>query len=352
MGFLDRIGITSRSRLLGVDIGTNSIKLCVLKQLKDGFVMEQLIETSYRDEILSDGYIIDPFYVGAELKRLVTENHVRVTNAAAAISSYSVISKYISLPALSEEEFEESAMAEIERVIPLPASEIYYSFSPVGFSQEREDLIDVFVVAVKRGIVDDYRKAFKLAGLNLEILDVDILAISNLVEEIYGPLDTAVMVMDIGSTVTNLAIVKDGRIQFSREILFGGNMLTRSIAKIMNISYEEAEDRKKRGDPEVSHLLEDFVFNVLSEVRKTINFYLSAKPNESLRTIYVTGGSALVQGLTEKISEETGVATELVDPFRLLLQNENLDRYAQLRYRSALAISLSSRIRELRGRNR
>ena len=352
MGWLERIGLRAIDRLLGVDLGTNSMKLCVLKEQKGRLVLEHLTQASYREDILNDGYIIDPFFVGTELKRLMSQEKIKATHAASAVSSYSVISKYISVPAVEEEEFEDAIRPEIEAAIPIPLSEMYYSFCPVGFSQEREELVDVFVVAVKRGIVDDFRKAFELAGLTLEILDVDLLAMCNLVEEIYGPVDSAVMVMDIGSSVTNLAILKEGRVQFSREILFGGNALTRSIEKVMSVPYEEAEERKKAFDPEVSDLIEDFIFNIISEIRKTTNFYLSAKPNESLGAIYLTGGSARLQGLKERISDEIGIATELVDPFKLLSGELNVERYEELRYGCTLAVYLASRVRDLKARGR
>jgi len=58
-GFLNKLGFRKSNEMIGVDIGTTSIKICVIKYLKDGFKLLDVAMRSYEENILSDGNIVD-----------------------------------------------------------------------------------------------------------------------------------------------------------------------------------------------------------------------------------------------------------------------------------------------------
>ena len=185
----------------------------------------------------------------------------------------------------------------MENIIPFPLNEIYYSYYKMGADEDREGMMNLLIVAAKKEIVEDYVRTFDQAGLDLAVLDVDIFAITNLVEHIYHPKGFSVLAADVGASVTNIAIVKDLDIEFTREILVGGKFVTNEIARSHNLSYREAEEQKLEAKEAAAPFLEDFVSNVSSEINKTINFYLATKPRETVGAIYLTGGSSRVAGL-------------------------------------------------------
>jgi type IV pilus assembly protein PilM len=248
------------------------------------------------------------------------------------------------MPFLKEEELENSVSIEVESVIPFPLKDIYYSYYVIGVAEEKQDMMDVQVVAAKKEIIDGYIKAFTEAGLHLQLVDVDIFCLTNLIEMIYAPKDIAIVVADIGASVTNIAIIKGERIEFTREILVGGQYLTNQIEKSLKLTYNEAEGKKLSGDGEISHLYEDFIYNISSEISKTINFYTSTKTRERIDKIYLTGGTAMLKGLKETIQENAQIDVEFVNPF--LLVNEDVDKietYKNFRESIAVALYLSSR---------
>jgi len=58
------------------------------------------------------------------------------------------------------------------------------------------------------------------------------------------------------------------------------------------------------------------VLDIATEVRRSLDFYRRQHRNEPIDRIVVTGGTAGLEGLVQLMAEETGVATELGDPFR------------------------------------
>ncbi len=342
--FLKKLEFKKSKELIGVDIGTTSIKICVLKNSKDGFTIECIDKKSYDESLLSDGYIIDSSFVANQLKEMIDKNNIKTKEAACALSSYSVISKKVAMPFLKEQELENSISVEVESVIPFPLKDIYYSYFVIGVAEEKQDMMDVQVVAAKKEIVDTYIKTFSEADLNLNLVDVDIFCLTNLVEMIYAPKDIAIVVADIGASVTNIAIIKGDRIEFTREILVGGQYLTNQIEKSTKLTYREAEDKKLSGDGEISHLYEDFIYNISSEIAKTINFYTSTKTRERIDRIYLTGGTSTLKGLKETIQENAQIEVEFIDPFLFVKDDaDKIENYKDIKESIAVALYLSSR---------
>jgi type IV pilus assembly protein PilM len=342
--FLKKLEFKKSKELIGVDIGTTSIKICVLKNSKDGFTIECIDKKSYDESLLSDGYIIDSSFVANQLKEMIEKNNIKTKEAACALSSYSVISKKVAMPFLKEQELENSISVEVESVIPFPLKDIYYSYFVIGVAEEKQDMMDVQVVAAKKEIVDTYIKTFSEADLNLNLVDVDIFCLTNLVEMIYAPKDIAIVVADIGASVTNIAIIKGDRIEFTREILVGGQYLTNQIEKSTKLTYREAEDKKLSGDGEISHLYEDFIYNISSEIAKTINFYTSTKTRERIDRIYLTGGTSTLKGLKETIQENAQIEVEFIDPFLFVKDDaDKIENYKDIKESIAVALYLSSR---------
>lgn len=348
-GFLSKLGFGKTGELIGVDIGTTSIKICVLAREKGGFRLRSLDMKSYEENLLSDGTIVNNAFLADELRKLVRENGIKGRDAASALSSYSVIAKRVAVPFLDEEALENTMNLEVEAAIPFPLKDIYYSYYVIGADEERDSMMNIQIVAAKKEIVDGYMKAFEMADLNLQFLDVDIFGVTNLIEQIYNPREMSVVAVDLGATVTNIAIMKEENIEFTREVLIGGRNLTSQIERTENLAYGEAEKVKLEGKADTTvHPYEDFISHVSSEINKTVNFYASTKPKEKIGKIYLTGGSSLLKGLRESIAQNTGIEVEFVNPFLFLNEKqEDMARYEELKEFASVALYLSSRVTDL-----
>ena len=347
-GMFSSFTIKQVTELVGIDIGTSSIKLCTLKNVKGAFSVSNVIKKSYEQELISDGHIVDIEFLSQELKNIFSENGIKTKNVACAISSYSVISKTVTIPFMDDDALENTIGTEVENAIPFPMKDIYFSYYVMGVDAEKQGMMNVKIVAVKKEIVDAYIATFNMAGLSLQILDVDMFGVSNVVEQVYAPKEDSVMIVDIGSSVTNIAILKGEIIEFTREILMGGKYLTGQIQKSIKVKYPEAEQKKITADPDVTYLFEDFIFNISSEINKTVRFYLATKPKDNIGKIYVTGGSTLLPGIKEKIVDETGIVVEVINPFLIIGGAESqLNLYEELKEVMVVPVYLSSRITEL-----
>jgi type IV pilus assembly protein PilM len=347
VGFLERLGFKKITELVGIDIGTSSIKVCLLKETPNGFKILGVGIRGYGEEIVNEGYILDKSFVASEIKSLLAEKGIKCKTVACALSSYVVIAKVVTLPFLEPAELDQNISYEVENAIPFPIKDVYYSYYVLGTEEGRDDRLSVQIAAAKKEIVDGFIETFQQAGLSLQLIDVDIFGITNLVEQIYAPKETSVLIVDIGASTTNMAILREESIQFTREILLGGRSLTSLMEKALHLPFEEAEQRKAEGIAEAANLFDDFIYNVSSEINKTINFYVSIKPKESISRIYLTGGAALLRGLPEQIKQDTKTEVEYLDPFKLIGDESEAALYAEHRSFIPIALYLSSRVGDL-----
>ncbi|HOP85710.1 MAG TPA: type IV pilus assembly protein PilM [Syntrophorhabdaceae bacterium] len=358
---LSKIGLSRTSELIGVDIGTYSIKICTLKKTKTGFDLLNVARKTYNTNLLTEGHIVDQDFLAYEIKNLISKNKIKSTIAASALSSYGAITKKIRIPLTEDMDIEKIKKSgsilddaslievEIENSIPFQLKDVYYSYYVLGLDPEDENFINILFIVSKKEIVDGFINTFKMAGLKLVLLDLDLICLVNIVEQIFGLQGPPKLIVDLGASIMNMAIVKGEDIELTREIMLGGSYLTEQIQKALKISYEEAEEKKIKADPEVTYLFEDFIFNVSAEINKTINFYLSTKPNERISKIYITGGTSLIEGIKDKIYNDTNIDIEVIDPF-LLVGGEGVVKpnlYKELKDVCSVAMHLSTRIDDI-----
>ena len=82
----------------------------------------------------------------------------------------------------------------------------------------------------------------------------------------------------------------------------------------------------------------DFV----DEIRKTLRFYMKNNNQSFFNNFYISGGSALTEGLDDFIANSLNVKVEHFDPFKKITNNANIDNPLSF----SIAIGL-----ELRGLN-
>jgi type IV pilus assembly protein PilM len=187
--------------------------------------------------------------------------------------------------------------------------------------------MNVLLVASKKEIINDYVGVFSEAGLQLSIVDVDAFAIQNAFEmnHDFGTEDVIALV-NIGASIMNINIIKDGLSLFTRDVQMGGNLYTEEIQKQLGVSGTEAETMKVLANEAHSADLTDVLSKVneavTQEIRRSLDFYNSTASEDRISKIYVCGGGSKGYMLVESISEKVGMPVEMINPFTKLKYSE------------------------------
>ncbi|MFM2052815.1 MAG: hypothetical protein RL456_852, partial [Pseudomonadota bacterium] len=196
-------------------------------------------------------------------------------------------------------------------------------FCVVGPSPDQVGDVEVLIAASRKDRVQDRQGLAEAAGLKPVILDIESnasrLAMSRVIETLpnHGK-DALVALFEIGADSTSLKVLRDEDILYDRDQAFGGAQLTQMIARQYGLSFEEADSRKTAGDlPEdyESSLLVPFVDSLSHEIGRSLQYFFTSTPHHKVHYVMLSGGSATLPGLKERVTEFTGFAASVVNPF-------------------------------------
>ena len=341
---------------IGLDIGSSSVKLVHLRETKKGIELVNFAVAALPPEAIVDGALMNANAIVEAIREILGQLKLKVKEAAVSISGHSVIIKKIGLPAMTQEELDESIKWEAEQYIPFDVSDVYLDYQILQ-SRPEQGQMDVLLVAAKKEIVDEYAGIVGEAGLDPVVVDVDCFTIQNAFEVNYGyPPGESIVLIDIGATTTNVNIISNGMTTFTRDINVGGAQYTDEIRKRLNVSHAEAEAYKMGGrqgadessvmPQEVERIMSSVSETMAGEIHRSLDFYLATSSEGRVSKIYLPGGTANVPSLAPTIENRVGVEVELLDPFKAVEVDPrlfNLDFINLNRPAAAVAVGLGLR---------
>ena len=311
--------------LLGIDISSSSVKLVELGRDKaGGLVVERCAIEQLEPGWITDGNIEKFDEVAEALRRLVKKSGTRTKNAAFALPPSAVITKKITLPGgMTDQELEVQVESEANQYIPFSLDEVSLDFCVMGASKNAPGDVDVLIAASRREKVQDRQGLAEAAGLKATIIDIESyaarLAASRLIEALpHKGVDSMVALFEVGAMTTSMQIIYNDEVLYDRDQAFGGAQLTQLIVRQYGFSVEEAESKKRSGDlPEdyASAILKPFVENMAQEIGRALQFFFTSTPHNRVDLIMLAGGSAPLPGLTAQVTQQSGFACSVVNPF-------------------------------------
>lgn len=336
--------------LIGLDIGSSSVKAVELKKVKDGYELVSYGLEPLSQDTVVDGAIMDAPSVAEKIISIFDGQKIKVKDVATSVSGHSVIVKRVSMPLMTEEELYDRIQAEASQHIPFDIADVNLSHQLL---EATENQMDVLLVAVKKDKILNHTNVLAQAGKTPVIVDIDAFALQNSFEVNYEPDPSQVVaLLNIGASVMNINIIRGWTPLFTRDVSVGGNQYTDALQKELDLSFEDAE-RLKHGE-NIAGVAEEHRATILRsvtdilvlEIQKTFDFFRATATGESIQKIVVAGGSARVPGLMDVLREEFAIPVEEMYPFRKIVINparHNEDQIRELAPRLAIAVGLALR---------
>lgn len=312
--------------VIGLDIGSASLKLAELKSSRSGYQLKNVGEAVLPVDSIVKKVITNKDAVANSLSNLIRDLGIKNKNVVISISGHSVIIKKVTLPSMSKNELAESIPWELEQYLPQSVEDVNYDYQVIP-GETPEGNIDVLIVAAKKDITDDYVSIVRSVGLNPVIVDVDVFALENMYDTNYEDLSGVTALVNMGASVTNINILKDGISVFTRDITTGGNQFTEWIMKEQSLSFEDAEQTKQSISSseipfELERITNDYIDLITGEVKRTLDFFSTNFSQEKITRIALSGGSSKVPNTAETLQDVTDITVELANPFKNIAVSE------------------------------
>lgn len=363
------------SPAVGLDIDRGAIKAVQVSQGGGGYTLQHVGYRRLPAGAIAEGEVADHDLLAHELKEFWASHSFKGKAVYLGVANQKVVVRLLDFPRMSPEDLKGAISFEAQDHIPMPIEEAILDYMVLGPRGEGSDLERILIVAAQREMISRYSSAVRAAGLRPQGVDVKALSLvrSTLPSSLFDD-EGAILLLDIGTELTNLVVAQGGNPTLTRFIPGGSGYLAQAVAEAADLPEEEAERQlmnprlrlgsESRAEDEVAQGsadddldpallfdirrgLEDAVQTLAEDVQRSIEYHYSQPDSREVTQVIISGEGALVGGLDAYLGELLGVATQRGMPLRKLAGNKSNVPDEQLRVMEpVLAVALGLALEE------
>ena len=254
------------------------------------------------------------------IKSLVKSAKIHTNKVVVSMVEAQAVTRLIELPNLTDKELSAAINFEADQYIPLPIKDVNLQYKVLSRpSPGSGGKMSVLLVAAPKRVIDKYLEVVKMSQLALTAIETES---SALARALSNKADPPSLIISMGASSTELVLVKEGNIFFTRSIASGGISLTKAVMAEFNLAQNQAEEYKMaygiledKLSGKIARILKPVLEVVVAEILKAIDYARSHMGDQPLSRIIICGGGAYLPGLAEFIAEKTSVEVSLGDPW-------------------------------------
>ncbi len=352
VSFLDNLFGKKNQSVIGVDIGSSSIKVVQLRKKGSQALLETYGELSlgpYAGVSVGQATNLTQDKIIQALHDLLVEKEVNITTnlAGIAIPYSSSLMTVIEMPIVSQKELINMIPIEARKYIPVPISEVSLDWSVIpkdkldplpedasmpipGVPVQRKiPMQDILLVAIHNDMLSRYGDIAAKNNLSTSFFEIEIFSsMRSVLDQTIAPM----MIFDMGAATTKLFIVERGILRMSHTINRGSQNITSAISKSFGIEMDKAEVMKRQfglidttpdgvSVANIIRLTLDFLF---TEANRVILTY-EKKYNKNIHKVLLVGGGSSLKGLEPLAQKSFQTEVRGGDPFSKVITPAFLD---------------------------
>src|SRR4051812_48051998 len=224
----------------GIDVGNRALKAVKLVREGDGVRIDDF-EVIEHETVLSNAGDNKESLIQSALAGFVQRHPMKGGVVAAGVSGQSSFARFIKLPPVEPKKIPEIVRFEAMQQIPFPLDDVEWSYQL--FQDPESPDVEVGIFAMRKDLVNQHIKYFTDAGLNVETVQMNPLAVYNAMAHDQR-LDGTTMIVDLGAENTDL-IITEGESVWMRSVPIGGNNFTEALVKNFKLKFAKAEELKR-----------------------------------------------------------------------------------------------------------
>jgi type IV pilus assembly protein PilM len=314
---------------VAIDIGSHAVKVVELSTRGGEARMANFGVVPLPPESIVDSEVMDRELVVESIQNLFEKKGIRNRRVVSAVGGRGVIVKRIRMAAVDEDQAPEAIRLEAEQHVPYDMDDVSFDYQILPSDAGPREM-EVLLVAAKRERISDHAQLLREAGLLPVAIDLHAFAVQTATEwnHEFIPEDVLALV-NIGAELTNIHIVRSGVPLYTQDVSTGGNDFVRAVQKNFQCTRDEAlaalrgphaagEEKGTGGaDFDLTSLLEEFCGELSGTLEKSLLYLQTSNENvERLNRIFLSGGSAMIQGLREVLGRIQEAPVEVVNPLK------------------------------------
>jgi type IV pilus assembly protein PilM len=375
--YIFRKRITS---VLGVDIGTSSIKIAELKR-EDGnyfrlvnYAVMEMKKTKDESGFRGLSFDLQDSELADRIKVLKKEAGFATDSAIMSLPVFSTFVTIMEMPVIDEKELATAVPLQAREYIPIPISEVVLDWKLVKKTTKadlvRADLAkrvakeadqneaavpgssdqaaamggedvqkrrtaksEVLLMAAPREMVQKFVRIAQLSGLTLLGLEIESFALAR--SAVADP-NIPVLLLDIGAFSSSVAVFDDGFLRLVHTIGVSSSDLRRACARALGTDNDRAELYKNSyglyasgGEKEIVAAYLPLLESLSRDIERVISAYWRTN-NRQVAQVILSGGAALLKGLDEYLVSRLRIPVNPINPFKKTMIPKDLTPVAGL----------------------
>lgn len=223
-------------RIIGFDVNRTSVHATQLYLSRRSMVIEKFFE-----EKIENNVAIPYHERAAQAIKAIMARADQCNEVHTAISSSVAVFKELTLPFLEAEKIRKVLNFEVEPLLPFPLATAVVDFI-ITKQNLAEKSSNVLVAAVQKEQLVQHLQLFASAGIDPDVVTVDLFALYSLYAQIpeYAQEEGAVALIDVGLHVTRIAFIYEKQLKFVRTLSRGLLAIAKSLSDELNSTPAEA----------------------------------------------------------------------------------------------------------------
>ena len=337
-----------KKNIFGLDISDRALRLVQLKKKGKKIFLNSYNDLTLPPNIIVNGEIKNSDEFGKYLDQLVKTVRGKKLigkDIITVLPETKTFIKVIRITRPSEENLPDLIKEEVKKHIPLSAEEIYLDWQILNHNNQTTEIL---IGAAPKAVVDSYLSTLTEHGFTPYAFEIEAAAV---VRSLVLDNDhQSKIIIDFGATRSGLIVYEQEAIQFEVSLPIPGNKITETIAKILNLSWEEAEKAKiicgldiQKCDGALRKILLKPIQDLADQIKETTSFYKTNSPGSNpISEVIICGGGANFTQIDQVLSQNLGLSVKIGDPLIKINQTRKISipKDKVLSYCSAIGSAL------------
>lgn len=299
----------------GLDVGSSAVRLV---ELTKGGSLPTLrtygsipLKKAFRDSDAAH----DKDELSQAIRQLVSQANPKTTNVVSNIPSKDAFTSVVRMPKMSEKELEKSIDLQADKYIPMAAKGSKLDWHIIGDASETE--MEVLIVAATNDVVEKYADIIQGAGLELQALETDTIAMTRSLAASY---EHPVVILRMDLNDSEVIVASRGVPLLARTIAVGRKTLLRSIIQNLNVEEDQAEEFlnkfgviKNKLEGQILRAVQSPLDDLTSEINNSIKYMATHYEGVKTEKIIVSGAAGAIPDLPLYIANASNTAVELAN---------------------------------------
>lgn len=270
-------------KIIGIDIGSSAVKLALVS----GGKMKCTHFAPVESGLIRGGRAESPEELGQALRNILRDAKLRGRHTALVLPPDAAFVRRLTMPYMTEAQLKLNLPYELQDYIQNTKEQYFYDYAVLGVIPNEDGTpaeLDLLAAATPRQVIEQYRAAFKAAGLKLTLAIPQTLTYRNIIRayrQTHPQSPEEYCIADLGHSAIRVHMYRGDCYETSRVIEFGGDLLT------------DTDETARR----------EVFSRIALEIMRAVNFYGFNSPESNLQDIYFCGGLSQAEGLMDELKE-------------------------------------------------